>query len=71
MLEMIGRQVSAGALTTPEKTLSEGGSVHDVCPNKKPGRNNCKVIFRTDVFIRIFTGLGKPFSILSPPTFCN
>lgn len=42
VLEMIGRQVSAGALTTPEKTLSEGGSVHDVCPNRKPGRTTVK-----------------------------
>lgn len=53
VLEMIGRQVSAGALPTPERTLPEGGSVHDVCPNKKPGGNNCKVIFRTEAFIKL------------------
>jgi hypothetical protein len=40
-------------LAPPQKTLSERGSRLDVCPNKKPGKNTCQVIFRADIFIRI------------------
>lgn len=52
----VGNDGQAGVcrgLPTLHQTLSEGDTAPDVCPNKKPGKSICQVIFRTDIFIRI------------------
>lgn len=72
-LGMIGRFVSAGGLTTPQKTSAEGSSRPDVRSNKKPGQSICRVIFRIDIFIRIrsvesFPGAGGPTFFILPPS---